>query len=68
MNEGCQPAFPATEANGCNSGVFGMTKRELIAMHVFSALMPLGEMGNAQLAKHAVNAADALLVELAKAV
>ena len=76
MKNADMPAMPLTNDNGSpihhsnagmdNDGVmFGMTKREMIAMHMFAGLLARDGKPDIQYeAELAIKAADALLAEL----
>lgn len=78
MKNANMPAMPCgIEQDGYNPGqtpaVWGLTKREMFAMHAMQAILANGaseEIGYTDwaenLAKHAITAADALLAELDK--
>lgn len=68
MKDNSGPAFPHLDRHYTGNGVVavpGMTKRELIAMHLMSDA-PGNRYEHAENAKWAKDAADALLAELAK--
>lgn len=75
MKNADMPAMPLTNSNGApihhsnagmdNDGVmFGMTKREMMAMHMMASIITQGSPAFIHAAEDAVNAADALLAEL----
>ena len=77
MKNGNSPAMPTHDVfQDCgfdgNSGPhltqttsYGLTKREMMAMHMMSQLMMSERLGSyEEQAVHAINAADALLAEL----
>lgn len=59
------PAFPATEAHGCNSGVSGMDLRDYFAAKALPLAAAIYENGRVDgwvgIASHAYKIADAML-------
>ena len=72
MKNADMPAMPVFDSSGCPSlygddGVEakGLTKREMMAMHMMSQLMMSERLGSyEEQAEYAIKAADALLAEL----
>ncbi len=65
INEYSEPAFPITHCGG-ERYIAGMTKRELIAMHLMASLYTSDAYNEETAARWAVSGAKALLEELAK--
>ena len=73
MKNGDMPAMPIIDAEGrCslfgneNLSASGLTKREMFAMAAMQGILSNPRYTYEQLARHAVNYADALLAELEK--
>ena len=77
MKNANMPAMPLTNGNGApihhsnagmdNDGVmFGMTKREMMAMHIASGFAADKEVSPCNIANMAIEVADALLAELGR--
>ena len=65
---GDMPAMPITSEQAKDADMWGMSKREMMAMHMMAHLMPdLNFESYASQAKSAVIATDALLAELERA-
>lgn len=61
------PAFPATQEQGCNTGVSGMTLRDYFAATSLQGILASGdEYDDEGISTHAYALADAMLAERAK--
>ena len=65
IKNGDMPAMPLPLGNDTTAGCDGLTKREMMAMHMMAAMQSLeGRHDHQYEAIMSVNAADALLAEL----
>ena len=66
ITNGDLPAMPITNEQAQDADMWGLTKREMMAMHMMNGLLSKSghSLNERDVARDAVRAADALLVEL----
>ena len=64
MKNADMPAMPLPLGAETTEGCQGLTKREMMAMHMMASIITQGSPAFIHAAEDAVNAADALLAEL----